>query len=60
MIAVQRVEPAFGAALATDPPGRQRRGEPFDAKWAEIAELEQAADRRVAWLITTLPGAASA
>ena len=58
---MQRLEAALGPALAFDPPDRDGLGEALQPLRAEIAQLEQPPTRRrVAWLITTLPGAASA
>ena len=44
-LAVQRLEAALGAALALDPPGRERLGEALEALRAEVGQLEQAADQ---------------
>ena len=44
-LAVQRLEAAFGATLAFDPPGRERLGEALEPQRAEVGQLEQAADQ---------------
>ena len=45
MLALQRLEAAFGAAFAFDLPRCERLGEPLDVQRAEVVELEQAADQ---------------
>ena len=45
MLAVQRLEPAFGPTLTFDPPGRERLGEALEPPRAEIDQLEQPADQ---------------
>jgi hypothetical protein len=41
--AVQRLEPALGAAFAFDPKSRERLGEAFETLRPEIGQLEQPA-----------------
>ena len=45
MLAMQRLEAAFGATLALDPPGGERLGEALQPLRAEIGQLEQPADQ---------------
>ena len=45
MLAVERLEAAFGATLALDPPGGERLGEALEAPRAEIGQLEEATDQ---------------
>ena len=61
-LAVQRLEPAFGATLAHDPRRRATgSAKPLSRRGPRSSSSNRPpTSRRVAWLITTLPGAASA